>query len=118
MRLVPVLGLLMLALDSVDGATTLPAGNRDLRLPASPARSLVVTQPGDDGPGSLRQAIADAADGATIEFAVTGEITLLRPLVIAGKLLSLEGPEAPGLAISGGNKVRIFERPPEPRPGP
>jgi hypothetical protein len=37
---------------------------------------IVVTSLADSGPGSLRQAIADAPDGGTIRFAVEGQIVL------------------------------------------
>jgi len=40
------------------------------------AATLVVTSNDDDGPGSLREAIAIAAGGDVIEFAMTGVIGL------------------------------------------
>ena len=40
------------------------------------AATLTVTNLSDRGAGSLRQAIADAASGDTINFSVTGTITL------------------------------------------
>jgi hypothetical protein len=36
------------------------------------ADTITVTNTNDSGPGSLRQALADANDGDTIDFAVTG----------------------------------------------
>ena len=41
-----------------------------------PANVITVTNTNDSGPGSLRQALADANDGDTINFAVTGTIGL------------------------------------------
>ncbi len=74
---------------------------------ADPSQALVVTSTADDGAGSLRQAIASAVDGGTITFAVGGDITLLRPLVI-GKRLTIDGPGAEELAIRGEERVRLF----------
>ena len=49
-----------------------------LCLSLNPAGAIIitVTNTNDSGPGSLRQALADANDGDTIEFAVTGTIGL------------------------------------------
>jgi len=41
-----------------------------------PANVITVTNTGDNGPGSLRQALSDVNDGDTINFAVTGTIGL------------------------------------------
>jgi hypothetical protein len=76
--------------------------------------SLVVTNTSDSGPGSLRQAISDAnlyyANG-TITFAanVTGTITVASsalPQMTRG--LSIQGPGANVLAVSGGNLYRVY----------
>ena len=40
------------------------------------AAAITVTNGNDNGPGSLRQALTIANDGDTINFAVTGAITL------------------------------------------
>jgi hypothetical protein len=74
------------------------------------ANMLIVTNTDDNGSGSLRQAIADAVSGDTITFAVTGIITLTSgQLVIPEyKTLTIIGPDAPGLTISGNNASYIL----------
>jgi len=71
---------------------------------AAPSNS--VTNLNDSGPGSLRQAIADAAPGDTITFAVGGTILLSSGQLVVAKNLTLSGPGAASLAISG-NKANI-----------
>jgi hypothetical protein len=74
---------------------------------AANAATLTVTTAADSGPGSLRQTIADAAPGDTIDFGVTGVITLAAQLGI-DKDLTITGPGAADLAISGNGKVRVM----------
>jgi hypothetical protein len=65
----------------------------------------------DAGPGSLRQAIADVDDGGTVVFdaALDGStLTLTRELDV-GKALTIAGPGAQRLAISGNGARRIFD---------
>src|SRR5690348_10989530 len=69
--------------------------------------TLTVTNTNDSGPGSLRDAIAVANSGDTIDFSATGTITLGSTLTIA-KDLTISGPGASSLAISGNNLVRVF----------
>jgi hypothetical protein len=73
------------------------------------AATLGVTNTNDSGAGSLRQAIADAAPGDTITFALPNPsiITLSSELVIA-KDLTISGPSAAALTISGNNASRVF----------
>lgn len=62
--------------------------------------------------GSLRQALLDANASPghdTITFAVTGTIALDRPLPAIGDNVTLQGPGAGELAISGGYLYRIFD---------
>lgn len=69
-----------------------------------------VTSLADSGPGTLRDAVAqaNAAPGAdAITFSVTGTIALASTVVITGPL-AIQGPGAAALAISGGDSVRIF----------
>src|SRR5262245_45427288 len=40
--------------------------------------NITVTNTNDNGPGSLRQALADAHDGDTIIFSVSGTISIVR----------------------------------------
>lgn len=61
----------------------------------------------DSGPGSLRQAIASASTGDVIEFAVSGQITVATPLSF-GPSVTITGPGATSLSISGGSSVPVF----------
>ena len=74
------------------------------------AATFNVTSLADSGAGSLRDAIgqANAAPGAdTITFGVTGTITLASTIPILGPL-TIQGPGAASLSISGNDAVRIF----------
>ena len=71
------------------------------------AATITVTTTADSGPGSLRQAIQDAAPGDTINFSVTGAITLTSGELFIGKNLILQGPGATSLAISGNDASRV-----------
>jgi hypothetical protein len=73
------------------------------------ANILTVTNLNDTGAGSLRQAIADAASGDTINFAITGTITLTNGELLITKNLSIVGPGAATLAIDGNRAGRIVE---------
>jgi hypothetical protein len=76
------------------------------------ANAGVVTNTNDSGPGSLRQAIADAAAGETITFAagVTGTITLTSGALEIDKDLTIQGPGAALLTISSSNnRVDVIE---------
>jgi hypothetical protein len=67
----------------------------------------VVTNTNDSGPGSLRQALADANDGDTITFAVTGTIGLTSGELLVDKSIIISGPSANTLAVSR-NSTAIF----------
>ncbi|HJQ23244.1 MAG TPA: HYR domain-containing protein [Blastocatellia bacterium] len=84
------------------------------RLPHSSAATRTVTNTNDSGPGSLRQAIADAASGDTITFSVTGTITLTSGALAVAKNLTIQGPGANQLTVqrstaTGTPAFRIFD---------
>jgi len=71
------------------------------------AATLTVTNLADSGPGTLRERIASAAAGDTINFGVLGKITLASELIIS-KSLIVRGPGVQGLQVSGNNSTRVF----------
>ena len=73
--------------------------------------SPIVTTNADSGAGSLRQAISDACDGATITFdmsQVVSPITLASGELPIDKSLTIQGPGASQLTISGNTVTRVF----------
>jgi hypothetical protein len=75
----------------------------------APAATLTVTNSNDSGPGTLRQAIQTAAAADTINFSITGLITLTNGQLLITNNLSIVGPGATNLAISANTNSRIFE---------
>ena len=69
--------------------------------------TITVTSTNDSGPGSLRAAIASAANGDTINFNVAGTIALSTSLTL-GPSVHILGPGESSLTISGGNAVVVF----------
>ncbi|MGC2503405.1 MAG: Ig-like domain repeat protein [Silvibacterium sp.] len=72
------------------------------------AATVTVTDLNDSGSGSLRDAITNASSGDTIEFSVTGIITLASGLPTISENLTIEGPGAGSLTISGAQKYTVF----------
>ena len=72
------------------------------------AATIVVTNLNNSGLGSLRQAILDAAPGDTIEFGVTGTITLTGGALVIDKDLAINGPGAPDLEIDGNHNSHVL----------
>ena len=70
--------------------------------------TLVVTNLNDSGPGSLRQAIADADASDTIEFSIAGTIILASGELVIDKNLDIIGPVAAQVSISGNSADRVF----------
>lgn len=73
------------------------------------ASAPVVVSTFDSGPGTLRQAIADACADATITFdpALSGEIIFLASELLIDKPLTIEGPGAANLTIDGEESTRL-----------
>src|SRR5436190_7582754 len=77
------------------------------------AATITVTTTTESGPGSLRNAIAAATSGDTIDFSVTGAITLTSGELSISKNLVITGPGAGSLAVqrsaaAGTPEFRIF----------
>jgi hypothetical protein len=75
----------------------------------APAATLTVTTLADPGPGSLREALALAAPGDTIDFAVSGTLSLAadQKLTVT-KDVTIAGPGASALAVRT-DHGRVFE---------
>src|SRR3989442_8393169 len=80
---------------------------------AAPARlgaaTITVNNTDDSGVGSLRQAIQTAAPGDKIDFSVTGVITLTNGALLIEQNLTIIGPGAAKLSVSGNSSSRVFE---------
>jgi hypothetical protein len=76
-----------------------------------PANIIVVTNTDDSGPGSLRDALAIANDGDTIDATgVSGTILLTSgELQISTPGVTIKGPGAGTLAVNGNATFRVFE---------
>src|SRR6476469_6567443 len=73
--------------------------------------TITVTNSNDSGPGSLRDAIASAAAGDTIQFASTlasQTITLTSGQLVINKNLTIDAVGAANLTISGNNTSRVI----------
>src|SRR5215471_8528652 len=75
--------------------------------PRAFSTTLTVTSLADSGAGTLRDRIAAALPGDTIQFGLSGTITLNAELVIS-KTLRINGLTANSLRISGNNHSRVF----------
>jgi hypothetical protein len=72
------------------------------------ATTITVTNTNDSGLGSLRQALANANDGDTINFAVTGTIGLTSGELLLDKNVTISGPGTATLAVDGNAADRVF----------
>jgi VCBS repeat-containing protein len=81
---------------------------------AANGATLTVMNSDNNGPGSLRQAIADAAPNDTIVFDTDGVFASPRTITVApfglyiNKNLTIQGPGASQLTVSGGNASGVF----------
>src|SRR3954467_11894947 len=80
-------------------------------LSAASGATITVTSTSDSGPGSLRQAIKDAAAGDTINFSLpaNGIINLTTDELLIDKSLTITGPGANTLRVQNGANFRVFE---------
>jgi hypothetical protein len=64
----------------------------------------------DAGFGSLRQAILDTPSGGTVDFepGLSGTVTLMTGELLIGKDLTIAGPGADVMTVSGNNASRVF----------
>ena len=72
------------------------------------AATITVINTNDSGAGSLRQALADTIDGDTIDFAVTGTITLTTDELLLDKSITISGPGSDNLTVDGNHASRVF----------
>jgi hypothetical protein len=72
------------------------------------AATITVTNYNDSGPGSLRQALANANNGDTINFAVSGAIILTSGELLVTKNITISGPGANQLAVDGNQATFVF----------
>ncbi|QBB69241.1 hypothetical protein ELE36_01960 [Pseudolysobacter antarcticus] len=71
---------------------------------------LIVTNLNDSGPGSLRQTLIDVGSGGGVAFQIglTGTITLTTGQLAINKSVSIFGPGARVITVSGNNAARVF----------
>jgi hypothetical protein len=108
MKTYRILTSLLLGLGVTLGVLWLLVGGSTLPVSAA---SFTVSTTADSGAGSLRQAIISANSDAshdTIDFDVTGVITLESPLPAIAETLTISGPGAAQLAVSGDGQDRVF----------
>jgi hypothetical protein len=73
------------------------------------ASTIFVTNTADSGPGTLRDALANAVNGDTIDATgVSGAITLLSDQLYVSSSVTILGPGPGGLTVSGNGAVRVF----------
>jgi CSLREA domain-containing protein len=98
--------------DAIPDSPLAPDGARFTQMASGP----IVNSVADPGVGdcdatecTLREAIAFADSGATIVFDVVGTTIVLQAQLEIGKSLTIEGPGAGSLVVSGNRLVRVFD---------
>ncbi|EKD06057.1 MULTISPECIES: DUF4347 domain-containing protein [Limnospira] len=73
--------------------------------------TITVTNNNDSGPGSLREAIANASDGYTITFdsSLSSQTINLSQELVINKSITVDGESASGLTLSGGGNTRVID---------
>src|SRR5207253_7138206 len=80
-----------------------------LTIPAR-ATTVIVSNTNDNGPGSLRQALALANDGDTIDATgISGVITLTSGELLVSNSVTIKGPGADLLAVDGNAAGTVFQ---------
>src|SRR5580704_10485396 len=81
--------------------------------PVRAATTITVTTTSDSGAGSLRQAVADAQSGDTIVFNLLAQskIVLTSGELVLSNSITISGPGANLLVLSGDDNSRIFSIP-------
>src|SRR5438132_302937 len=72
------------------------------------AATITVINGDDSGPGSLRQALADANDGDTINFDASLNYISLGGELVVDKSVTISGPGAANLIVAGTQRGRVF----------
>src|SRR5947199_7008401 len=73
------------------------------------ATTIIVTNTNDNGPGSLRQALAIANDGDTLDATgISGAISLISGELLVNKSVTINGAGADVLAVDGNAAGRVF----------
>ena len=88
---------------------SIPGSAAPVSFNLSNVAPLIVTNLNDSGTGSLRQTLIDVGSGGGVAFqpGLTGTITLTTGLAI-NKSVSIFGPGARVITVSGGNASRVF----------
>ncbi len=80
--------------------------------PIPPPSAVTVTTLADDGPGSLREALAIIAPEGTITFdpaLAGGTVTLTSGQLEIDRSVTVDGSDAADLTVSGNNSSRVFQ---------
>ena len=72
------------------------------------AATLTVTSLADHGPGTLRAALTNVVNGDTINFSITGTITLTNGELLVTNNVNILGPGPVNLAVNGNANSRVF----------